>query len=102
MAVHKIFFDDLFFDDYYPLEQLREMKRARENEVGDLEVMQENKAFKIFFGFSLYGLENSGKSKEEFDTFGKWFETFFEQIEYDAVEYIECVDLSEWDVDADY
>ena len=95
MSVCKVLFDQLFFDDYYPLEQLRDMKRDREDEIYELEHNQTKKAFSLFFGVE-FGQDDDDK---DYDAFYKWLTTFFEEVDLDDVDFLEYEEPSEWDVD---
>lgn len=94
MAYNRVSFDQLFFDDDYSIEQLREMKRDREDEICSLEDNQTKKAFSLFFGVE-FGQNDDGK---DYNAFFKWFDTFFEEVDLDDADFLEYEEPSEWDV----
>jgi hypothetical protein len=95
MSVVKVSFDQLFFDDYYPLDQLREMQRDREDEIYSLDHNQTKKAFSLFFGVE-FGQDDEDK---DYDAFFKWFNTFFEEVDLDDADFLEYEEPSGWDAD---
>lgn len=101
MTANKIYFNDMFLDDSISFEEIQEMKLRREREIFDMDSTQTKKAISIFFG------SKSGKFHDEsypdanhcsvsdLDTFYKWCDTFFEEVDMNLCDYIECDD-PEW------